>query len=77
MPFDNDVSGSEMASLVALQRLIAIDRGMVSRSRAIAGFVDGRGRRLARTIIDKSAPENADDAAALAMIERVAVVGPR
>lgn len=74
MPFDNDLSAAEMASLVALRRLVEIDSGMVNSGRVIAEFHSHRGARLARAIVEHAVPASEEDVAALAMITKVAVV---
>lgn len=73
MPFDNEVTSSEMASLVALARLTGINRKMVNTGRAMAAFHSPRSKGLAKAILD-NAPLTGADGDALAVLRRVSAV---
>lgn len=74
MPFDNEISGTELASLVALRRLIDSDRNMLNTERVLATFRSGRGLRLANAIIDGTDLVSAQDVADLAVLTKLSGV---
>lgn len=71
--FENGLDGRELASLIALRRLMEQDRNLLNIERVVASLT-GRAAHLAKAIIGESVLLSEADTAALEAITSVAVV---
>lgn len=73
---DNGITSSEMASLIALKRLIEIDGSLINKVKIVEAFTNERAIRLAEAIWDPSieAQLSDEDKAALVYITKIAVI---